>query len=68
MGSGNTGSELGHAWMIGFAPAENPKIAFAVLLEYGGSGGRDAGPIAQAILDACVEHGYLPKVTQLADQ
>jgi cell division protein FtsI/penicillin-binding protein 2 len=54
--------------MIGFAPAENPQIAFAVLLEYGGSGGRDAGPIAQAILDACVEHGYLPTVTQLAAQ
>lgn len=58
-GGGNSGSELGHAWFIGFAPAENPKIAFAVLVEYGGSGGKDAGPIAQAILDACVEHGYL---------
>ena len=67
-GSGNSGAELGHAWMIGFAPADNPKIAFAVLLEYGGSGGRDAAPIAKAILAACGDHGYLPKTTQLAAQ
>jgi cell division protein FtsI/penicillin-binding protein 2 len=65
-GSGNSGTELGHAWMIGFAPAENPQIAFAVLLEYGGSGGRDAAPVARAILDACADHGYLPKATLAA--
>ncbi len=59
-GSGNSGSDLGHAWFIGFAPARDPKIAFAVMVEYGGSGGRDAGPVAQAILEACIEHGYLP--------
>jgi penicillin-binding protein 2 len=60
-GAGNSGKELGHAWFIGFAPAVNPKIAFAVLVEYGGSGGKDAGPVAQAILDACLEHGYLAR-------
>ena len=59
-GSGNSGTDLGHAWFIGFAPARDPKIAFAVLVEYGGAGGRDAGPVAQAILEACIEHGYLP--------
>ncbi len=58
-GAGTSGTELGHAWFIGFAPARDPKIAFAVMVEYGGSGGKDAGPIAQAILDACVQHGYL---------
>jgi penicillin-binding protein 2 len=63
-GSGNSGSELGHAWFIGFAPAKDPKIAFAVLVEYGGSGGKDAGPVAQAILEACLEHGYLQKANQ----
>jgi penicillin-binding protein 2 len=61
-GSGNSGTELGHAWMMGFAPADDPKIAFAVLVEYGGSGGHDAGPVCQAILDACVEQGYLPNL------
>ena len=52
--------ELSHAWFIGFAPARNPKIAFAVMLEYGGSGGHDTAPIVRAMLDACIEHGYLP--------
>jgi penicillin-binding protein 2 len=58
-GSGNSGTELGHAWFIGFAPANDPKIAFAVLVEYGGAGGKDAGPVASAILDAAVEQEYL---------
>jgi penicillin-binding protein 2 len=48
-----------HAWFIGFAPARNPQIAFAVLMQYGDSGGTDAGPIARMVLDACVAHGYL---------
>jgi penicillin-binding protein 2 len=58
-GSGNSGTELGHAWFIGFAPADNPKLAFAVMVEYGGSGGKDAGPIASAILEAAVEQEYI---------
>ena len=60
-GAGNSGSDLGHAWFIGFAPANNPKIAFAVMVEYGGSGGHDAAPFVQVLLDACLEHGYLSK-------
>ena len=59
-GSGSGGQELSHAWFIGFAPANAPKVAFAVVLEYGGSGGHDAAPIVNAVLDACIEHGYLP--------
>lgn len=63
-GSGNSGTDLGHAWFIGFAPAHNPTLAFAVLVEYGGAGGKDAGPVATAILEACVEHGYLSTSTK----
>lgn len=59
-GSGTSGMDLSHAWFIGFAPARNPKVAFAVMLEYGGSGGHDTAPIVRALLDACIEHGYLP--------
>ncbi len=58
-GSGSSGTDLSHAWFIGFAPAENPRIAFAVMLEYGGAGGKDAAPIVKALLDACKEHGHL---------
>lgn len=41
-----------HAWFIGFAPAESPKIAISVLVEEGGSGGKAAAPIARAVFDA----------------
>lgn len=39
-----------HAWFIGFAPVENPKIAICILIENGGSGGRIAAPIAREII------------------
>lgn len=58
-GGGKLGTDLSHAWFIGFAPKDKPQIAFAVLLEYGGSGGTDAGVVAKAVLEACKEHGYL---------
>ena len=35
-----------HAWFIGFAPRENPKIAICVLVENAGYGGAFAAPIA----------------------
>jgi penicillin-binding protein 2 len=40
-----------HAWFIGFAPADNPKIAVAVLVENGRHGGSAAAPIARALFD-----------------
>ncbi len=36
-----------HALFVGFAPAENPRIAIAVLVENGGSGSGAAAPIAR---------------------
>jgi penicillin-binding protein 2 len=41
-----------HSWFIAFAPAENPKIAVAVLVENGGFGASAAAPIARQIFDA----------------
>jgi penicillin-binding protein 2 len=40
-----------HAWFIAFAPAEQPKIALAVLVENGGHGGSTAAPIARKVFD-----------------
>ena len=54
-------SELNHAWFMGFAPAENPQIAFAVLVEYGGSGGHATAPVVTELIEACVERGYLSR-------
>lgn len=46
-----------HAWFVGFAPADHPTIAIAVIVEFGGiqgdqaSGGRTAAPIAKETLE-----------------
>lgn len=39
-----------HAWFIGFAPADNPRAAIAVIVENGGAGGAVAAPIARQVL------------------
>jgi penicillin-binding protein 2 len=59
IGFGEDGKNLKHSWIIGYAPASHPQIAFAVMVEYGGSGGQSAATIAKAMLDACIQHGYL---------
>ena len=51
------GSNRANAWAVGFAPADRPTIAFAVLVEGDDRvpvphGGSDAGPIARALLEA----------------
>jgi cell division protein FtsI/penicillin-binding protein 2/cell division protein FtsW (lipid II flippase) len=53
---------LPHAWFTGFAPygeTEGPRIAFAVLVEHGGYGGRVAAPIARQVVEAAVQLGLL---------
>jgi len=37
-----SGKELNHAWFVGFAPANDPKIVVAVMIEFGGHGSRAA--------------------------
>jgi penicillin-binding protein 2 len=39
-----------HAWFVGFAPAEDPKIVVAVMLEFGGHGWR-AARVASKIIE-----------------
>lgn len=40
-----------HSWFIAYAPADNPKIALAVLVENGGFGSQSAAPIARQVID-----------------
>lgn len=54
------GKEMDHAWFVGFAPANDPKIVVAVMIEFGGHGTR-AARIASAIIA-----NYL-KVTPVVD-
>lgn len=50
--------DLSHAWIVAFAPAEDPQYAVAVVLtnvrstpDVAATGGRLAGPVAQGVLD-----------------
>jgi penicillin-binding protein 2 len=53
------------AWLICFAPVENPQIAMAIVLEGGEGenfgGGANAGPVAHKILEAWKEKQDRPK-------
>jgi penicillin-binding protein 2 len=40
-----------HALLIAFAPADDPKLALAILVENGKHGGSTAGPIARVVFD-----------------
>jgi len=51
-GSAQTPQGDAHAWFIGFAPAQAPRVAVAVVVEHGGSGGAAAAPIARDIIEA----------------
>lgn len=58
-----------HAWFIGFAPFENPQIAYCIFLENGGGGGANAAPFARKILTLLHEQNKLvsPSATKEAD-
>ena len=63
MTAGKSGTaELGgtgepHSWFIGFAPAENPTVAIAVIVEQAGRGGEVASPIAGDLMQLWLEAG-----------
>ncbi len=61
-GTAETGTgSAPHTWFVGFAPAENPVVAVAVIVENGGSlgseatGGKVAAPIAKAVMEKAIE-------------
>lgn len=51
-----------HAMFIAYAPAEDPKIALAILVENTGTGGSTAAPIARQVFDYFLL-GQLPEAT-----
>ncbi len=44
-----------HAWFIGFAPADNPQVAIAVIVENAGFGGSIAAPMARQVFKAALQ-------------
>ena len=49
-----------HSTFIGFAPANNPRIAIAVYVENAGGGGRFAAPIASLIIEKYLKDEISP--------
>ncbi len=47
------------SWFIGFTPADNPQIAFAVMVENGGQGAKNAAPIAAKLIEKAGSLGYV---------
>jgi len=56
-----------HALFIAFAPADQPKIALAVLVENGGFGAQSAAPIARMVMDYYLL-GKQPKGPAMKDE
>ena len=48
-----------HAWLTTYAPYDNPQYVITVLVEHGGHGGSEGGPIAAKIYDKLYEMGYI---------
>lgn len=59
-GTAEVAGRIDHAWFAGFAPADQPRVAFVVVLEHGGAGGRDAGPIAKELIQTMLDLDLLP--------
>ena len=51
-GSAETGRGTTHSWFACYAPAEQPEIVVAVLIEEGGEGSVAAAPVVRKILEA----------------
>ena len=64
-GTAETGRGADHAWFAGYVPADRPRIAFVIVLEHGGSGGKAAGPVARQFVSALLELGLISPTANL---
>ena len=53
-GTAEVGDGTSHAWFAGFLADEAHPYAFVVIVEHGGGGLGNAGPVANALLQAAV--------------
>ncbi|MBI3252089.1 MAG: penicillin-binding protein 2 [Candidatus Omnitrophica bacterium] len=58
-GTAQSGQDRTHAWFVGFAPEENPKVAVVVFLENGGRGGVSAASLAALLFQWLKKASYL---------
>jgi penicillin-binding protein 2 len=50
-----------HAWFIGFAPASDPKVSVAIIVEHGGYGGAVAAPIVAKVIYKLFSRDLVPE-------
>ena len=66
-GTAEVGGDLeDHAWFAGYVPADRPRLAFVVVLEHAGSGGRQAGPVARKLVQSMRAHGLIGPATRVS--
>ncbi|MFN2520609.1 MAG: peptidoglycan D,D-transpeptidase FtsI family protein [Candidatus Limnocylindria bacterium] len=56
-GTAENAAGAAHGWFVGFAPADAPTVAVAVLIENAPGGGLDAAPVGGAVLKAALGAG-----------
>jgi penicillin-binding protein 2 len=52
------GSQPEHAWFAGYAPADDPQVAFVVVIEHAGNSAPATGPVVQYLAQRMDELGY----------
>ncbi len=50
-----------HAWFAGYVPADQPRVAFVVVIEHAGNADTAAGPVAQHLVERMVKLGYFSR-------
>jgi penicillin-binding protein A len=50
---------LTDSWFVGFAPADNPQIVYAVVVENGGQGAKATAPVAVKLIEKAAQLGYI---------
>ncbi len=54
-GTAEVGDGTSHSWFIGFAPADDPRVAVAVVMEHKGSGSEFATPAGKKVMQAALD-------------
>lgn len=54
-GTAESGQEKPHAWFAGYAPADQPRVAIAVILEEAGEGSKEAAPLFRQVVEKFFE-------------
>jgi penicillin-binding protein 2 len=54
-GTAESGQAKPHAWFAGYAPADEPRVAIAVILEHAGEGSKEAAPLFRQVVEAFFE-------------